>query len=300
MGRLQTVVTPYGPVEYREIGRGQPVVVFHGGQGNALNDTFDDVLDLDRYRIIVPSRPGYLGTPLGTNGSATATARLVHALLETLETGPAALIAISLGARPAIALAALFPASVRALVLSSPIVGAYAPRGSRTHALAHIFYNRWTEGPTWFATRTLFRVLPRFATQRFLGNITRQQISPLTLSHIAAVRQRIFSLRSYEGLIADLDQSIDDEQMRSVRCPTLIQHSRNDPSIGPEHPERAARLIAGSKLQLYDNDFGHFLWVGPGAEKTTGDIRAFLEEHMQPVPPAGIDDAASAGLSDPP
>lgn len=279
MAGLQTVMTRYGPIEYREVGSGQPIVVFHGGQGSALNDTFDHVLNLNRYRIIVPSRPGYLGTPLGDNGSASATARLVRALLQALDTGPAALIAISLGARPAIAFAAQFPEMARVLVLSSPIVGGYAPPGSMTHALAHVFYNRWTEGPTWFGTRLLFRLLPRAATRRFLRSITRRRVEPLTAEHIAAVRQRIFSLRSYEGLVTDLDQSIDDESMLAVRCPTLIQHSRNDPSISAQHPERAARLIAGSQMRLYDNEFGHFLWVGPGSDRTIGDIRGFLEEH---------------------
>jgi pimeloyl-ACP methyl ester carboxylesterase len=279
MAELRTILTRCGPIEYRDVGRGVPIVVFHGGQGSALNETFDHVLDLDRYRIIVPSRPGYLGTPLGTNGSAAATARLIHALLVQLETGPVALIAISLGARPAIALAAQFPEMARAMVLSSPIVGTYAPPRSLTYVLAHLFYNRWTEAATWFATRLLFRVLPRFATARFLGNITRRKINPLSAAHVAAVRQRIFSLRSYEGLIIDLDQSIDDEMIGSVRCPTLIQHSLNDPSINSEHPERAARLIRQSELRLYDNEFGHFLWVGPGSEQTVGDIRTFLDEH---------------------
>lgn len=283
MAGLQTLVTRYGPIEYRESGQGQPVVVFHGGQGSALNDTFDHVLDLTRFRIIVPSRPGYLGTPLGANGTATATARLVHALLEALDTGPVALISISLGARPAIAFGAQYPEMTRALVLSSPIVGSYAPPGSVTHRLAAIFYNRWTEGLTWWATRAIFRLLPRTATRRFLRSITRRRIDPLTTAHIDAVRRRIFSLRSYAGLTADLEQSIDEPIVASIRCPTLIQHSRNDPSISEVHPKLAARLIQGSELRLYDNDFGHFLWVGPGSDRTVGDIRAFIEQHC----PAG-------------
>ena len=49
MAGLQRLVTRYGPIEYRESGSGQPVVVFHGGQGSALNDTFDHVLDLRRF-----------------------------------------------------------------------------------------------------------------------------------------------------------------------------------------------------------------------------------------------------------
>ncbi len=279
MAGLQRLVTRYGPIEYRESGSGQPVVVFHGGQGSALNDTFDHVLDLRRFRIIVPSRPGYLGTSLGTNGSAEATARLVHALVETLGTGPVGLISISLGARAAIAFGAQYPEMTRALVLSSPILGPYAPRGSLTHRLARIFYNRWTEAATWWGTRLAFRLLPRTATRMFLRSITRRRIEPLTPRHIAVVRERIFSLRSYAGLLVDLEQSVSETMIAAIQCPTLIQHSLNDPSISEDHPRLAARLIEGSELCLYDNDLGHFLWVGPGSEQAVGDIRSFIERH---------------------
>ena len=63
--RGQFIDSPDGPIEFAESGDGPAVLLIHGAGGG-----FDQGLDLgaaflgDGYRVIAPSRFGYLGTPL--------------------------------------------------------------------------------------------------------------------------------------------------------------------------------------------------------------------------------------------
>ena len=66
----KTVVTSQGNVEYTEIGEGPAVVTIHGAMGGCdqsliLAQTIGDF----GYRYIAVSRPGYLGTPIGSGKS---------------------------------------------------------------------------------------------------------------------------------------------------------------------------------------------------------------------------------------
>jgi pimeloyl-ACP methyl ester carboxylesterase len=77
--------TSYGPIEYAEAGNGPPVLVIHGAGGG-----FDQGLDIGEklvrngFRVIAPSRFGYLRTPLPQDASAAAQADAHAALLDAL------------------------------------------------------------------------------------------------------------------------------------------------------------------------------------------------------------------------
>ena len=81
------VQTSAGPVAVAEAGEGPPVLFVHGSPGGS-----DQGLLLGRFlvtagfRVIAPSRPGYLGTPLAeSNGSAEGTADLLCGVLDALD-----------------------------------------------------------------------------------------------------------------------------------------------------------------------------------------------------------------------
>ncbi|OYW52225.1 MAG: hypothetical protein B7Z30_16080, partial [Rhizobiales bacterium 12-68-15] len=81
----RTIQTDAGPVEVAEAGQGAPVLSLHGGMGG-----YDQALLLARcmvgdaagFRILAPSRPGYLGTPALGRTTPAAQARLFAALLD--------------------------------------------------------------------------------------------------------------------------------------------------------------------------------------------------------------------------
>src|SRR5690349_1661222 len=86
--RSRVIMTARGPIEYAEIGRGPPVLVVHGTPGG-----YDQPL---RYleathrsgstHYIIPSRPGYLRTPLSVGSTPADQARAFAALLDALGT----------------------------------------------------------------------------------------------------------------------------------------------------------------------------------------------------------------------
>jgi hypothetical protein len=81
----ETATTPVGLVEYARIGDGAPVLVVHGSPGG-----YDQGAVLARFVVeagceaIVPSRPGYCGTPLGNLRTPDKQAELLMALLDHL------------------------------------------------------------------------------------------------------------------------------------------------------------------------------------------------------------------------
>src|ERR1044071_3713979 len=77
--------TRCGPIEYADRGDGAPVLVVHGAGGG-----FDQALELADgltragFRVIAPSRFGYLRTPLPADASAEAQADAHACLLDAL------------------------------------------------------------------------------------------------------------------------------------------------------------------------------------------------------------------------
>ncbi|MBN1190379.1 MAG: alpha/beta hydrolase [Dehalococcoidales bacterium] len=112
------IQTGTGPIEYADIGEGCPVLVIHGAgggydQGIILARTFLG----DRFRWIVPSRFGYLRTPVPANGSAAAQADAYAGLLEALNIRQAAVMAVSDGGPSALQFALHYPESITSLIM---------------------------------------------------------------------------------------------------------------------------------------------------------------------------------------
>jgi len=124
-----------GPIEYAGVGEGPPVLVVHGAGGG-----FDQGLELGEglaragFRVIAPSRFGYLRTPLPADASAEAQADAHACLLDALGVDNAAIVGISAGAPSAVQLALRHPDRVRGLLLLVPAI--YAPPSDRAPARA--------------------------------------------------------------------------------------------------------------------------------------------------------------------
>jgi pimeloyl-ACP methyl ester carboxylesterase len=109
-GQSRLVETACGPVEMAESGSGPPALVVHGMAGG-----FDMGLIVGRgvlgedYRVIAPSRFGYLRTPLPANASHVAQADTLASLLDALGVPRAVVLAVSAGAQPATHLALRHP-----------------------------------------------------------------------------------------------------------------------------------------------------------------------------------------------
>jgi hypothetical protein len=82
------VQTAKGPIEYAEVGHGPVVLMVHGDPGGY--DQIYQVLKIDDaehgdFRYVIPSRPGYLRTPLIVGKTPKEQAEAFAALLDALK-----------------------------------------------------------------------------------------------------------------------------------------------------------------------------------------------------------------------
>jgi 2-hydroxy-6-oxonona-2,4-dienedioate hydrolase len=122
------VNTAFGPIEYASEGAGNPVLSIHGTGGG-----WDQGIAAARglvpqgFRVIAPSRFGYLRTPAPANASPVAEADAYAALLDELRVGQVSVISFSAGAAPAMQFALRYPERVTALILVVPAAGGVMP-----------------------------------------------------------------------------------------------------------------------------------------------------------------------------
>ena len=165
----------------------------------------------------------------------------------------------------------------KGLVLTSAITGPWMGSGDARYWPARIFYNHWTEGYVWGMTRFFFDLVPELAAQLFVRGITTRRVGAISPTDLKALHDRVASFRSCRGFLGDLDHDAPDGVLAAISSPTLIQHSLADASVDFAQAQRAQKLIRGAELRLYDNEFGHFLWLGPGSDAARTDIREFVE-----------------------
>ena len=126
------VQTQRGVVEYETAGDGTPVLVVHGtpggsGQGVVLGRFLAEA----GMRVVAPSRPGYLETPLGGCSEIDAQADLHAALLDALSSDRVGVLCWSGGGPSSYRLAVRHPDRVVALVAVSAVSQTFvrAPAG---------------------------------------------------------------------------------------------------------------------------------------------------------------------------
>jgi len=163
--------TDAGPIEYAEKGAGSPLLSIHGaGGGFDQGLAFAAELVGESFRIVAPSRFGYLRTPVPQNTSPAAQADAHAALLAKLNVFKATVMGVSAGARSAVELALRYPNLVTALILISP--GTYAPTGpvsvdaSRGSNLVFWLVNNGADFAWWVAEKIAPSMLIRFVGVR--------------------------------------------------------------------------------------------------------------------------------------
>ena len=166
-GRTEFLATLYGGVEYAVVGEGDPVLVVHGAGGG-----FDQGLDMVGplaafgYRLIAPSRFGYLGSALPDRLSTGMQADAYVTLLDHLGIKRAAVIGVSAGAWSCIEFASRHPERCRALVLLVP--AEYLPEGMSIHGGAMVKAIIRSDFVAWSALK-LRPLIPGGLTRMMLG-----------------------------------------------------------------------------------------------------------------------------------
>ena len=124
--RSRVVDSPWGPIEYADVGAGTPVLFIHGsGGGFDQGLAFSAPLTGQDVRIIAPSRFGYLRSAMPPDATVEMQADALDWLMQWLGVEQAVIFGGSAGALAATQLALRHPEQCRGLVLAVPAL--YAP-----------------------------------------------------------------------------------------------------------------------------------------------------------------------------
>jgi len=274
----QLIQTPHGPIEYTTWGNGPAVLVVHGaGGGYDQGSLIVRAFGSEGFRWIVPSRFGYLRTPMPADGSTAAQADALANLLDALEIERVAILAMSGGVPPSLQFAQRHPKRTTALVLLSSAPYTPLTAGEQKLPVPIWLYQALfsSDFPYWLLQRVarsslepIFDVTPAM----------RATLTPLEQAFVDEIVNAFQPVTGRTGGLRNEGAAINPDAhylVEEIRTPTLIVHSRDD-HINPfAFGEYTAQHIRGAQFMPLTTG-GHLL-LGHHAE-VRERVNAFLRQ----------------------
>jgi len=273
----QIIETKCGPIEYATMGEGPPVLVVHGAGGG-----YDQGLWISRdnlgegFRIIAPSRFGYLRTPLPQDASPTAQADAHACLLDALNISKVAVVGVSAGAPSSMQFALRHPEKTSSLVLIVPET--YAPEKPvespspvpLPFILSMILKSDF---PLWIAMKVYpSSVLYTIGVPpSFQARLTHAQKDEL-MRILFPFSPRIDGMVN-EGKIAS---ALNRYPLENISGPTLVISAVDDPWKTYDAAKYTAGNIPGAKFIGFESG-GHLL-IGH-EEEVRSEVAQFIKQH---------------------
>ena len=288
-GRSQTIDTSLGILEYAMVGDGEPALIIHGA-GGGFDQAIDtaEILSGRGYRLIAPSRFGYLGSPLPTDPVTVRQADAYAELLDRLGISAAFVLAISAGAWSAMQFTIRHPQRCRALVLLVPAES--LPAGTRNHGGALVRAIFASDFAAWAALK-LMQLLPGAMARTMLGTdpFLVSAAEPDERARVREVLDHLLpvSLRS-RGMQFDIRTAATPESypIERILCPVLAVSAEDDRFGTAARARQIAAMAPNGRAVIYPTG-GHAL-VGRYSEALS-EITSFLAENARPTPRKGSD-----------
>ena len=265
LGSSQLIETRCGTIEYASEGAGAPVLVLHGtGGGWDQGILASSGLIAHGFRVIAPSRFGYLRTTMPADPSPQAEADTWPCFLDALGVQRVPVIAMSAGATPALQLALRHPDRVSALVLLVPASGGIAPDPAVGPSAFLMNVVLRSDFPFWammkVAPSTMLKIVAVPAS--LVPTLQPQDRAQLdaTIAKIFPVSQRRL------GLLNDAHNQMSSEAfaLERISTPTLLISAEDDLYKTLPNAQIAAARIPNARLIAFETG-GHLL-LGRGSQ----------------------------------
>ena len=286
----KTILTKSGQLTYATIGEGPAILLFHGtGSSFFAEMALEFPLVEAGYKLIVPHRLGYLGTPLNHYRNSSDYAVSVNELLDQLEIETVVVVGTSGGGPAAVQFAKHYQSRTQSLILQCAV----------THPWIH---RRWEPQSKQFKIRFIrkewsrrvinwcaLKVPPRLLipqNSRSLEPLVGSRWSALKNLTIVPAIEQIFHINrsnwhSAQGLFNDLEVFFGPSWLDqdSYSGPTLIIHDELDTVVPFDHALHAKALLPGAELYSVEAG-GHIIWIGNDAMKMHSRRLDFISEHQ--------------------
>jgi pimeloyl-ACP methyl ester carboxylesterase len=264
-----SVASPFGPIEYCEWGHGEPLLLVHGIVGGCDVPSSWRALVPAGYRIVTPSRFGYLGSPMPEEASTAAQADAFVSLFDALGIERAPVLAFSAGSTSAVQVALRHPGRVSGLVLVASNAPHQKPVTLAPRALAPVLFSQPT---LWFLRRFLPSQLAAIA-----GTPAGYALSAEDVRTLGSIFDSFFPVAPrapgiiFDGYVGNAE--IGDCRVEEITVSTLGVHAVDDPLASYEDARAMVARIPGSRWVRVERGGHIFIHKNEPAKK---EITAFL------------------------
>ena len=253
-----TATLSYGAMTYVDRGDGDAILSIHGIFGG-YDQAFDTCKDMvEKYRIIAPSRFGYLGSDILGDGTPKEQAKAYVELLNKLGIDKVYLIATSAGGTVAIRFALDYPERIKGLILYCSAM----PLPKKINKITEY------QGPPEFLCNNfgMWLISPFFET--FMG------INSDTIYSMLPINERSTGVKIDASITnPDMARNYDEYTIETLQIPTLILHAKDDKMASYENVVKVVHRFPNCTFNSFEQ--GGHLMKGNEAE-----IRKALDDFI--------------------
>ncbi len=257
----KTAELSYGKMTYVDEGDGEIILSVHGIFGG-YDQAFDTCKDfVSDFRILAPSRFGYLGSDISGKGTPAEQAAAYARLLDKLGIDKVFLLAASAGGSIAIRFALDYPERTKGLILYCSAM----PFSEKPEKYAEY------AGPPAFICNdyAMFLMSPLF--EPIMG------MEPSTIYGMLPISERKNGVVLDAGVTnPDMARNFDDYNIENMNVPTLILHSKDDKLASYKDVENALKRFPNCSFVSFET--GGHLMAGH-EEEVKNAVEEFVNKH---------------------
>ena len=264
------IETNLGPIEYTLVGKNGPVLLFIHGTPGGYDQTANSN---DTFRILTPSRPGYLRTSIAIGKTPFEQAEAFKELIDELHIDKVVVMGVSGGGPSSMEFAARYPERTLGLIAFEAV--SYSEDYSETDA----DIIKASDLGLWIQLSLMSLLGDENLASSMLPNLKNRERLLSDSKNIENLKNLIWSIWPLslrkDGFINDYEQFTNlSLPLEEIKVPTLVIHGNEDISVVLNHAEETVRRIEDAELYVVDGG-DHYM-----SSTHSGEIDPLIEKFV--------------------